>query len=68
MAILRVNRRIDTPRATFEAQKAEQRAQLTAQLRQQRVEEYMGSLRESVKVEDHRAKVNAQLRKQATTL
>jgi len=68
MAIMRVNRRTETARAAFETQKAEQRAQLTQQLRQQRVEEYMGSLRESVKVEDHRAKVNAQLRKQAATI
>ena len=68
MAVMRVNRRTETPRAAFETQKGEQRAQLTQQLRQQRVEEYMGSLRESVKVEDHRAKVNAQLRKQAATI
>jgi hypothetical protein len=68
MAVLRVNRRTETPRAAFETQKAEQRAQLTQQLRQQRVEEYMGSLRESVKVEDHRSRVNAQLRKQSSTL
>lgn len=65
MAILRVERRADSDKAIFEAQKEAQRTQLTQSLRQQRVEEYMTSLRESVKVEDHRAKVNAQLRKQS---
>ena len=68
LAIVRVDRRVETAKATFEAQKSEQRGQLTQQLRQQRVEEYIGSLRESVKIEDHRTKVNAQLRKQASTL
>ncbi len=68
LAIVRVNRRAETTRAVWEAQKAEQRQMITQQMRQQRVEEYMGSLRESVKIEDHRAKVNAQLRRQSATL
>jgi peptidyl-prolyl cis-trans isomerase D len=66
MAILRVDRRVETDKATFASQKADQRAQVMQSLRQSRVDEYMNSLRESVKVEDNRAKVNAQLRKQAT--
>ena len=68
LAIIRVNRRAETVRATFESQKSQQRGQLTQSMRQQRVEEYMGSLRESVKIQDHRAKVNAQLRKQSVAL
>jgi peptidyl-prolyl cis-trans isomerase D len=68
MAILRVDRRVETMKAAFEVQKTEQRAQLTQSLRQQRVEEYLSSLRESVKISDNRAKVNAQLRKQAAVL
>jgi peptidyl-prolyl cis-trans isomerase D len=68
MTIMRVDRRVETMKAAFEVQKAEQRAQLTQSLRQQRVEEYLTSLRESVKISDNRAKVNAQLRKQAAVL
>lgn len=68
LAVIRVNRRVDTPKPSFEVQKAEQRAQLTQSLRQQRVQEFMESLRESVKIADHRNKVNAQLRKQSATL
>lgn len=68
MAIMRVDRRVETMKAAFEVQKAEQRAQLTQSLRQQRVEEYLSSLRESVKISDNRSKVNAQLRKQAAAL
>ena len=68
LAIIRVNRRAETVRATFESQKSQQRGQLTQSMRQQRVEEYMASLRESVKIQDHRAKVNAQLRKQSVAL
>ncbi len=64
LAVIRVDRRVEADKAAFETQKIEQRAQLIQSLRQQRVEEYMTSLRGSVKVEDHRAKVNAQLRKQ----
>ncbi len=67
MAVLRVDRRVETDKAAFESQKSEQRSQVMQSLRQSRVEEYMNSLRESVKVEDNRAKVNAQLRKQSAT-
>ncbi len=68
VAILRVDRRVETMRAAFEVQKAEQRQQLTQSLRQQRIEEYLSSLRESVKIVDNRNRVNAQLRKQAEVL
>jgi peptidyl-prolyl cis-trans isomerase D len=64
LAVIRVDRRVEADKGAFETQKIEQRAQLIQSLRQQRVEEYMTSLRGSVKVEDHRTKVNAQLRKQ----
>ncbi|MBL0172626.1 MAG: peptidylprolyl isomerase [Gemmatimonadaceae bacterium] len=65
MAVIRVNRRAESVKTAFETQKSTQRSQLTQSLRQQRVEEYLNSLRESVKIQDHRAKVNAQLRKQS---
>lgn len=66
LAIIRVNRRTESLRAAFDVQKIEQRGQLMGSLRRQRVEEYLNSLRESVKIEDHRAKVNSQLRKQSS--
>jgi peptidyl-prolyl cis-trans isomerase D len=65
VAVLRVDSRTDATRTAFDAQKDQQRSQLIQQLRQQRVEEYMASLRESNKVEDHRVKVMAALRRQA---
>lgn len=68
MAVLRVDRRVETMKAAFEVQKMEQRAQLTQNMKQQRLEEYLSSLRESVKISDNRSKVNAQLRKQAAVL
>lgn len=68
LALIRVNRRTESVKATFDAQKGQQRGQLMQSLRQQRVEEYLNSLRESVKIEDHRAKVNAQLRKQSAAV
>jgi peptidyl-prolyl cis-trans isomerase D len=65
MAILRVDRRVEADVTAFEAQKAQQRAELISSMRQQRVEEFLTSLRESVKVQDHRTKVNMQLRRQS---
>jgi peptidyl-prolyl cis-trans isomerase D len=64
MAVLRVDSRTEATRAAFEVQKAQQRGSLTQQLRQQRVEDYMAGLRETNKIEDHRNKVNAELRRQ----
>lgn len=65
VAVLRVDSRSEASRAAFEAQKDEQRQMLAQQLRQQRVQEYLASLRESADIEDNRAQVNAQLRRQA---
>ncbi len=68
IAVVRVNRRVETAKPAFEVQKPEQRAQLTQSLRRQRVEEYINSIRESGKITDLRTKVNAQLRKQSATI
>ena len=65
MAVIRVNRRTESVKAAFETQKIEQRTSLMQSLRQQRFEEYLSSLRENVKIEDHRTMVNAQSRKQS---
>jgi peptidyl-prolyl cis-trans isomerase D len=67
MVVIRVDSRHEADKAAFEAQKATQRSQLTSSLRQQRVEEFLKGLRESVKVADNRTKVQAQLRKQSGT-
>lgn len=66
MVVLRVDSRTEASKVAFEAQKGQQRGSLTQQLKQQRVEEYMAALRENNKVEDHRVKVMAQMRRQAT--
>ncbi|MEN9508220.1 MAG: hypothetical protein RLZZ621_783 [Gemmatimonadota bacterium] len=65
MIVLRVDARTEANRATFEAEKSIQRAQLTQQLRQQRVDEFLANLRESVKVDDRRTTVLTQLRRQS---
>ena len=65
MIVLRVDARSEANRATFEAEKSIQRAQLTQQLRQQRVDEFLANLRESVKVDDRRTTVLTQLRRQS---
>ncbi|MGV3707446.1 MAG: peptidylprolyl isomerase, partial [Gemmatimonas sp.] len=67
MVVLRVESRTDASKPAFEAQKAQQRSGLTQQLKQQRVEEYLTALRDNNKVEDHRVKVMAQMRRQSVT-
>ena len=65
IVVLRVDRRVDAARATFETQKAQQKQQLAGALRESRVQEYLANLRETVKVEDFRVKVAAALRRQS---
>lgn len=67
IVVLRVDRRVDAARAAFEVQKEQQKQQLTSALRESRVQEYMANLRETVKVDDYRAKVMAALRRQSDT-
>ncbi|MEO7999497.1 MAG: peptidyl-prolyl cis-trans isomerase [Gemmatimonadaceae bacterium] len=66
MIVLRVDSRTDASKTAFEAQKGQQRGGLTQQLKQQRVEDYMAALRDNNKVEDHRVKVMAAMRRQST--
>ena len=56
--ILRVERRVNADRAGWEAQKEEQRARLTQQLQQQRIEDFVASLREVADIEDFRDEIN----------
>lgn len=65
MVVMRVDVRTDANRQTFEAEKSVQRQQYLQSLRQQKVDEFLTSLRESVKVEDRRAEVLSQLRRQS---
>ena len=64
--VIRVERRVNADRATFEAQKAQQRAQMLEGLRQQRVQEFLRNLRESADIDDNRREINAAARQQAS--
>jgi len=57
--IERVDWRVLSDSAAWEKQKAVQRAQLTNQIRQQRIREFLTSLRESAKIDDNRKDVEA---------
>lgn len=65
LVVLRVDARVDADRTAFEAEKTIQRTQYTQSLRQQKVDEYLNNLRESVKVDDRRVEVLSQLRRQS---
>jgi peptidyl-prolyl cis-trans isomerase D len=65
MVVLRVDSRIDASRPAFEAGKTTQRQQLLQSLRQQRVDEFLTNLRESVTVVDKRTTVMSALRRQS---
>jgi predicted Fe-S protein YdhL (DUF1289 family) len=52
-----VDQRVLQERSEWEKQKVAQRAQVTQQLKQQRVREYLANLRESAKLEDRRREV-----------
>ncbi len=68
MVVMRVDSRVDAARATFDAQKDAQRSQVTQSLRQQKIDEYLGNLRDHSRVDDRRTKVLSQLRKQSVGL
>jgi peptidyl-prolyl cis-trans isomerase D len=53
--LIRVDRRIPADRGEWEDQKEFQRAQVTAQLRQERLERWLDGLRETVRIDDRRA-------------
>ena len=65
MVVMRVDGRTESNRQTFEAEKSVQRQQFLQSLRQQKVDEFLTNLRESVKVEDRRAEVLSALRRQS---
>jgi peptidyl-prolyl cis-trans isomerase D len=55
--LVRVERRVEAERAAWEAQKEQQRAQVTMQLRRQRVQQFLVNLREAARVEDDRQRL-----------
>jgi len=59
VAVMRVEERTPASRAAFEAQKDAQRQAETQQLRQQRVREFLGNLRQAAKIDDRRKSVES---------
>ena len=57
--VLRVDRRVEADSAAWAGQKEIQRAQLSQQLRQQRVQQFLAALRREAKVDDRRAEGRA---------
>jgi peptidyl-prolyl cis-trans isomerase D len=64
--VMRVERRIEANREEFEKQKAQQREQATAAMRQARVRGYLDAMRRNAKVEDRRKQLSAAARAQAS--
>jgi hypothetical protein len=63
--VLRVDRRVDSSRDAFEAQKAAQRANAIQVLRDSRLREFMEGLRERADIDDRRRQLNAAARTQS---
>ena len=67
VVVMTVSARTEASRAAWEAQKDAQRERTVQAFREQRVRLYLEGLRRTAKIEDHRRKINAQLRRQAAT-
>ena len=65
LAHIKFCQRIASDRAAWEKQKQTQREQMLQRVRQQRVQQYVASLREAAKIEDRR-KIVKQNARQAT--
>jgi peptidyl-prolyl cis-trans isomerase D len=64
--VIRPDRRVNADRAKWEAQRTVQRQRQLQELRQQVVQQFMQDLRKSAKVEDHRTRINAAARREAS--
>lgn len=62
--VLRVDRRVEANRESFEAQKATQRANALRVLQEARLREFMEGLRANADIEDRRRELNAAARAQ----
>jgi peptidyl-prolyl cis-trans isomerase D len=63
--VIRVDRRVQADKGSWQAQKSAQRDQITGMLREQRVRDYIAGLRESAKIVDKRKDVQAAVRRQS---
>jgi peptidyl-prolyl cis-trans isomerase D len=65
--VVRVDRRVNADKGAWQAQKAQQRAQVTQALRQQAVRDFLVGLRESAKIVDRRKDIEATVRRQSNS-
>ncbi len=65
--VLRADRRISADRGAWEAQKRQQRDQVIARLREQRVRDFLDDLRKSADIEDNRRNILAAQRRAVTS-
>jgi parvulin-like peptidyl-prolyl isomerase len=67
VVVMRVDRRVAADKGAWQAQKQQQREQVTAQLRQQRVRTFLEGLRESAKIVDRREELRDAARRQSAS-
>jgi len=60
--VMRVDKRVDADKAAFDKQKQQQRQQMLDRVRQQRVQQYVASLRDAAKIVDNRRLVKQNAR------
>ena len=65
--VMRLDRRVAADKGAWQAQKAQQREQVTNALKQQRIRDYLAGLRESAKIVDNRKDVQAAARRQSAS-
>jgi peptidyl-prolyl cis-trans isomerase D len=63
--VIRVDDRVEADRAAWEKQKTDQRTRVLQGMRQQRVQQFLASLREDAKIEDRRKEIAQQNRQLA---
>ena len=64
--VLRVERRVDADKATWEKQKEAQRREAISSIQQLRVRTFLSEIRKGAKVKDHRKEINALARSQTS--
>jgi len=67
MYVIRVDKRTETSRTAWEAQKTPQRQALMQQQREQAVQMYLANLRDAAKIVDNRKDVEASNKQQSST-
>lgn len=64
--VLRVERRVEANKTTWEAQKETQRREAVSSIQQMRVRTFLSEIRKQAKVEDHRKELNSLARQQTS--